>query len=391
MTFRLFTAGLLVTLLAPFGVVPVSAQDASTTSTVPAAVAFLQDRSVTDLDRLNDVLTIGEAIRIAFDARTDSKDAVVARRSEITLPAFSDISIISPFAAYARVALEEGLIARNIDRTLRPNTSIRTEEAIALLMREKRGTGNDWYVSSIRDAIGKNIIADARSLSIGGMLTRGQYIDMVYRLETVRDNNLVAFSVQTEQKPMLVASKPVTTQKTDTPVARITVDPSVPPVLAAAEADEHTRMVYGSAKYFSISIPSLNITDLTVTHPEDSVTRDGLLSVLDRGVGHLYSYPGKGGKIMIYGHSSDYAWINTPYTEIFSTINQLHTGDKIYVTYDGKTYTYSVQNQEVIDPDDTSAFQGDGEELILYTCWPPKSVKERLIVRAVPDQTVEVR
>jgi sortase A len=102
----------------------------------------------------------------------------------------------------------------------------------------------------------------------------------------------------------------------------------------------------------------------------------------------LFSLPGTNGKILVYGHSSSYAWDKSNFTKIFRTVNQLKAGDKVYITYSGKQYTYEVTFQEQVNPADTSRYSGAGEELLLYTCWPPDSIKTRLLVHAKPVGTV---
>src|SRR5690606_16519551 len=88
-------------------------------------------------------------------------------------------------------------------------------------------------------------------------------------------------------------------------------------------------------KQFTISIPKAGIENLTVTHPDGPLSSDGILAPLQNGVGHLFSYPGGGGKIMVYGHSSGYPWDVSEYTKIFRKINELNPGDKIYIDYAG--------------------------------------------------------
>ncbi len=137
--------------------------------------------------------------------------------------------------------------------------------------------------------------------------------------------------------------------------------------------------------YFAIGIPSLGINDLKVSHPTDVASQAGLLAPLQSGVGHLFSYPGNGGTILVYGHSSSYSWDVSEYTKIFRKINGLKPGDKVYVAYAGKTHTYQVTYSETVDAKDMSAYQkNNGEELILYTCWPPDDVKQRYLVHAKP-------
>jgi LPXTG-site transpeptidase (sortase) family protein len=114
---------------------------------------------------------------------------------------------------------------------------------------------------------------------------------------------------------------------------------------------------------------------------------------LQNGVGHLFSTPGGGGKVLIYGHSSGYPWDKSQYTKIFRKINELQTGDKVYVTYDGKLNVYEVTYEESVPASDTSRYNDDGkgEELILYTCWPPDSISQRYLVHAVPVQKIALR
>lgn len=136
---------------------------------------------------------------------------------------------------------------------------------------------------------------------------------------------------------------------------------------------------------FSITIPSLGVNDLTITHPADVTTQKGLLAPLQYGVGHLFGYPGAGGTILVYGHSSSFSWDVSEYTKIFRQINKLNPGDRVTVNYGGKAYTYEVTYKHAVDASDMSAYKkNNGEELILYTCWPPDDIKQRYLVHAKP-------
>ena len=199
---------------------------------------------------------------------------------------------------------------------------------------------------------------------LGYPLTRGQFIDMAYRADVVSTQQLLAFA-----EPQILQQ------------------PGIPAQLPLLPADA----VVPSSKPFAITIPSLGISDLSVIHPSDPTTSQGLLSVLQDGVGHLFSYPGAGGKIMIYGHSSGYPWDVSKYTQIFRKVNQLAQGDRVYVTYQGNLFEYQVTGKQTVPADDMSAFSGEGEELILYTCWPPDSIKERYIVHAAPMRSMASR
>lgn len=144
---------------------------------------------------------------------------------------------------------------------------------------------------------------------------------------------------------------------------------------------------------FAMSIPTLGIDRLPVSHPVDPTTQAGILEPLKSGVGHLFGFPGGGGKVFVYGHSSGYPWDLSVYTRIFRTVNRLAVGDPIEIVYQGQRFVYRVTNKERILANDLRLFQEDGEEeeLILYTCWPPDSVSERLLVRARPVVTLSGR
>ncbi|MDD4318724.1 MAG: sortase [Candidatus Peribacteraceae bacterium] len=310
--------------------------------------------------------------------------------------------------------------------------------------------GEAWFTRAAAEAFARNIVDSSERLQAGDRLMRGQFFDMAYRLDVVEGRKLASFPetspaviVQVPREPVMLpppipsvsavpyvppsaSSKalppkipPVSVpspqprpQAVSASSARAVVPPPpvqqpavipvaiprfssssrpatvVPPVVPAQPKPPST---VASGKPFSLTIPTLGITDLTVTHPTDPATSKGLLSVLGDGVGHLFSYPGGEGKVLIYGHSSGYPWDVSKYTKIFRTVNQLNPGDKVYVTYRGTLYTYEVSYKETVPSGDMSRLSGQGAELILYTCWPPDSIKERYLVHAVPVSSVAAR
>ncbi len=93
------------------------------------------------------------------------------------------------------------------------------------------------------------------------------------------------------------------------------------------------------------------------------------------------SVPGQGGMTVIIGHSSsDFPW--TKYSAIFAGLNNLQTGDVIYINYAGRQYVYHVDAKTVgsVDQLASSKIQGD---LILGSCWPVGTDKERILVSAL--------
>ena len=189
-------------------------------------------------------------------------------------------------------------------------------------------------------------------------------------------------------QPVVSPTASVTARPTSSqPVSRPTyayVSPNTRPVSSDDPAN-YPSPADPSDGYFAIAIPSLGISDLKISHPTDVTTQQGLLAPLQSGVGHLFGYPGNGGTILVYGHSSSYSWDVSEYTKIFRKINALKPGDKVYIAYQGKTFAYEVTYAQTVAADDMSAYQkNNGEELILYTCWPPDDVKQRYLVHAKP-------
>ena len=149
---------------------------------------------------------------------------------------------------------------------------------------------------------------------------------------------------------------------------------------------------FASEKEFAITIPSLEINDVPVIHPSNPFSQKGILEPLKEGLGHLFSYPGNTGKVMIYGHSSGYPWDVSEYTKIFRKINELKSGERIFITHENRMYIYEVNRKQIISAKDVAPFNDDGTtELILYTCWPPDSIKERYLVHAFPVEIVALK
>ncbi|MDD4287771.1 MAG: sortase [Candidatus Peribacteraceae bacterium] len=339
------------------------------------------------LARPNAPLNRAEALKVILSLDRTTKDRIAWYQGHLpAMPLFWDIDQAQWYAPYVEASFEKSIITGYPDGSLRPGQILRVEEAVALLMRtvgEGTGLGGNatlspfienqsqqWYTSAINGAIRRNLIMHQGRLRLGTAITRGQFFDMAYRLSVVRETNVASFS---GAEPVIAAAIP--------PVAVTYATVPVSPRSTSTSA-----LPYASEKYFAISIPSIGIQDLTITHPQDPFSKNGILEPLKYGVGHLFGYPGAGGKIMVYGHSSGYPWDLSQYTKIFRQINRLNVGDRVYITYSGSLYTYEVTQKQAVDAADTSPFNdnGNGEELILYTCWPPDSISQRYLVHTLP-------
>jgi LPXTG-site transpeptidase (sortase) family protein len=312
-------------------------------------------------------ITRVEALKVLLEAGGHRARVEFFREHSPPLPLFRDIDQRAWYAPYIEAGFALGITKGYPDALFRPAKSLSAEEAVVLLLRAfgekvtEAKEGEEWYVPALDVARAKNLISERELLPMGYAITRGKFFDMVYRMLTIKEQRLARYpEEQTPKRQTITAPPPELRQ-------------------------------YVSAKSFAITIPSLSIHDLTITHPSDPFTHQGILAPLRDGLGHLFSYPGMGGKILFYGHSSGYPWDVSEFTRIFRRVNELNPGDRVYVTYEGTLHVYEVTREQRIPANDTSAFSGEGEELILYTCWPPDSISERYLVFASPVTKVALQ
>ena len=337
--------------------------------------------------RLNEGVNRAEALKVILKSQprfASSLSNITNAMPPISL--FPDVDQRAWYAPYVELGFSSRIITGYPDGRLWPQAGVKVEEAAAMLA---RAFGEDtssapfttsnslpnqqgqWYTGAVSVINAKNAVGSP--LRVGQNMSRGQLFDMVYRMRVAH-----GLSVATAPAPVQQQAYVQNNGGAQGSVQAVQ-DPSA--------------LQYVSSKPFAISIPSLGIVDLTVTHPTDAFSQDGLLSPLKNGVGHLFAYPGENSKVMIYGHSSGYPWDLSQYTKIFRGINKITVGARVYVTYNGKMLVYQVVSKKTIPAEDRSLFEPDsrGEELILYTCWPPDSITHRYTVTAVPVETIALR
>jgi sortase A len=99
---------------------------------------------------------------------------------------------------------------------------------------------------------------------------------------------------------------------------------------------------------------------------------------LEDGPGHYPStaLPGMGQTVGIAGH-------RTTYLAPFRFINELHKGDRIFVTMPYGKFTYVVQKQQIVQPTAVWVVNNVGyDRLVLSACNPIYSASQRIIVFA---------
>jgi LPXTG-site transpeptidase (sortase) family protein len=133
-----------------------------------------------------------------------------------------------------------------------------------------------------------------------------------------------------------------------------------------------------SVKYFTLSVPSLKMSDVTV---EVNGTN------LDNNAIHLpgTALPGRYGNVVIFGHSAlpGIFRAKSP-KDIFNPIPDIKLNSEIVINFDGATYRYQVRKTVVTSPDNYNVLLQDfsHRELTLITCVPLGTYWHRFVARA---------
>jgi sortase A len=99
---------------------------------------------------------------------------------------------------------------------------------------------------------------------------------------------------------------------------------------------------------------------------------------LQQGPGHYPGtpLPGEAGNAAIAGH-------RTTYLHPFYNLNELNTGDPIFITTTQGAFQYDVTSSQAVSPTDVSVVDDTwSPELTLTTCNPRYSASQRLVVHA---------
>ncbi len=155
--------------------------------------------------------------------------------------------------------------------------------------------------------------------------------------------------------------------------------------LSQAAKDARLEVLVPIDTDFSVVIPKIAANSLVL--PNVSVTeKDTYLQALQTGVAHAEgtAFPGEGGHIFMFAHSTDYIWNVGTYNAVFYLLYKLEVGDEINVFYKGQRYVYKVTGKEVVDPTEVEYLtrKTDREFLTLQTCWPPGTTLKRQLVFA---------
>jgi len=120
-----------------------------------------------------------------------------------------------------------------------------------------------------------------------------------------------------------------------------------------------------------IKIPSINV--------DNSVIQGDGWEQLMRGVGQHNGTPdpGKDGNIVLSAH-------NDIYGEIFKNLDQLQPGDEVILFTSQRSYTYIVQQTQIVEPTRVDVMQSTREPIVtLISCYPYLVDDQRIVVTAL--------
>ena len=138
---------------------------------------------------------------------------------------------------------------------------------------------------------------------------------------------------------------------------------------------------------FSLIIPKIGANSRVLSNIDPS-DHDAYLAALQKGVAHAEGtlFPGEGGHIFLFAHSTDYFWNVGAYNAVFYLLYKLGKGDEVDLFYRGHRFIYKVVDTRIVDPTQIEYLtrKTDKEFLTLQTCWPPGTTFKRFLVFATP-------
>jgi len=144
----------------------------------------------------------------------------------------------------------------------------------------------------------------------------------------------------------------------------------------------------------TIEIPKIEIS-VPLIFPTTSKQTE-LVKSLDLGAVHFPNsvMPGQIGQTIILGHSSPVNWPKTKYKWIFSQLNELIEGDKIYIFLNDRKYQYFVVRKFFLEKGErisSSLLTKNNNMLYLVSCWPPGKTEKRIVVEAETQGRIKIK
>jgi sortase A len=168
-----------------------------------------------------------------------------------------------------------------------------------------------------------------------------------------------------------------------------------PSLFDAVLSGSREEILYPQDPAFSVVIPKIGANEKIVANVDPDNEKE-YLNVLLHNIAHAKgtAFPGVNGTTYLFAHSTDDFWNVGRYNAVFYLLNKMEKGDEVVLFFNNKRYNYIVSDKKIVDPDDThfvAANLGQGEQVILQTCWPPGTAWKRLLIFANPKQTISPR
>ena len=137
--------------------------------------------------------------------------------------------------------------------------------------------------------------------------------------------------------------------------------------------------------FFDIIIPKIG-ANARILPDIDTSKEDVYLNALKNGVAHAAgtAFPGEGGHIFLFAHSTDYFWNVGTYNAVFYLLYKLEKGDDVILFYKNQRYAYKITDKKIVDPTEIKYLirKTNREFLTLQTCWPPGTTLKRILLFA---------
>lgn len=157
------------------------------------------------------------------------------------------------------------------------------------------------------------------------------------------------------------------------------------------EISQRENIITPASTQFGVVIEKINANSKIVANV-NSLNESEYISALGKGIAHARgtSFPGQGGNIYLFSHSTDAPWNLVRFNAVFYLLRELEPGDKVIVFFQDRRFDYVVYDKRVVEPDDVGFLTDtyDQEVLTLQTCDPPGTLFKRLIVRARLDSSL---
>ncbi len=135
---------------------------------------------------------------------------------------------------------------------------------------------------------------------------------------------------------------------------------------------------------FDIIIPQIGLNEKIISINANDPNQ--VVDALRVGVGRAEgtAYPNQYGNMYLFAHSSTSVLSIDRYNSVFTLLRDLNIGDKVYIFYQGKQYTYQIYKREIVSQNDTKdmTFKSPFPQITLQTCDPPGFDINRLLLFA---------